>query len=729
MTSAVGNVADDYLSYFFVRSKGANGPVATTPSTSTWAGSYDTAIKWGPSNDSWTPAYTLAFDGTGSVWAGDAAVHNVTWTMDALVWTSDGNQFQARVNLQQGNNDPNYFPSPVTVPCFTGAYQSGADGWLDFRGVKASSGTAPDPSTGVPANRLVVPRDMLAHARGPQLFKWAAVGTDAQYALIVNQDSQLALELDGGGRLILATPNPLSVRQQWAVTVHDQLRCAGAPDQVLSVAAGSYVMAPSDESDPNQKFEFLPPSDFTYIRNSWTGRYLTAEANNAASWQTMSPSRDDYQQWGITSDGFLVNRATARVLQLSAATPSPGLILNLGDQAPLGAGDAFQRFDVSAVDGAFHSQADPDYVIGKEDDRPILQRFSESDYTQLIELLSPFQFFSLQNGASYGPWNQHGWLERIGNGTGIGLDQTGRIDQSFTVSRYGELISPIDGFVLQSAGQAATPQFVDPEPEPIGFDTTTFVYGAIEGAIPGLGTITLRTGGLGLILASEHHEQVPMMWPVAASPGGNQQWQLVGPPDTVFSQYQDLARIFFARPAPLPGEQAALRVIDEETATLVPQLNKTTKVIGALILGALDIFAGITPIGMNDAAMTALAQRVLGNAEVAARIAAWMQEGITIASVISVVDGVTRAGIWWQILDFFIPNSFWGWTITIAKIGVSIVQWVSGVGTAIKGAKMVILVAQIVNIIRSDEVQVAEEVALLSTHVERLRSTAAVATD
>jgi hypothetical protein len=564
---------------------------------------------------------------------------------------------------------------------------------------------------------------MRAHDRANQIVKAVAISTESEHVMLVFKGSPLALDLTSSGQLIWNTQNSTSQSQHWAVTADNQLVNASTPNMALrlNVQNSTYSMAAADSTDAYQLFEMLYPSDFTYIRNCWTGKFLTNIAG-AGAWQALNPALDDGQQWGITSDGFLVNRLTSSVLQLSASSPSSGLVLNLGNQVALGSGDAFQRFDINAIDGAFHSKLDSSYVIAKSGDNAVIQPYSASDDTQLMELISPFQFFGLMNGSSNGQ-GQRSWLYRSGNS--VQLSEAVPVNDptaSFTVSRYGELISPLDGFVLQSTGAQNAPQFVDGEPDPIGFASTSFIYTNQPGPPAGYGTIALRSGGLYLILVAEHRSVSAKMWDLYNWRfSGNQVWQLTGQPNSVFSAYQGLAQSFFSDPAPLPGQVVALEAVDPETALLVGNLDKTTNVIITLVSGLLDIVAGISVGSVADNIAGRVALYVLGNSDLAARIAVFMQGSITAASIIAVADGITRAGLWMKLFRLLLPDTFWGWTLTIAKLSLTIAGWALGVGVAITGAKIAVLVGSLLNIVASDREAAAAEAALLTAHAERLR--------
>jgi hypothetical protein len=567
---------------------------------------------------------------------------------------------------------------------------------------------------------------MTAHSRGPQLWKFSSWNNkNARYINIVTHEvsgDSGALTLDGS-RLSIERPAATQT-QQWSITSTNQIVCAANAELALSVKGAVYEMARSNPDDPNQQFETLFPSDFVYVRHCWTGRFLTGDLKGGVTWNLLQPAQDDYQQWGVTSDGFLVNRATAQVVQVSSISSSGGTC-TLGSQTALGPNALNQRFDFNRLDGSVHlrlTRNGTEYALANGGTDTVAQVVPAvaGDQKQLIELISPFQFFGLLNGASLNNHDQ--WLSRQGNSVSFAPALTASTYQLFTVSRYGEIISLVDGYVLQSLGNGKTPAFVDPAPDPIGWESTTFRYDPAAGLEPrggGAGIIALRgEPSLGLIEAGP-----PVMYSPLVSPaGGNQVWKLVGPADSIFGEHTDLARQFFANPAPLPGHAAAGAAPDAATTALTAQLDKTTKVILTLVTGILDIVAGISVGSISSGAVTRLSVILLGEANLANKIAVIMGGTCSVASIIGVADAITKAHLWYKLFDLLLPSSFWGWTLTILKLGVTIASYVIGVGVAITGAKIALVVAQILYIIKSDAAESMREARLIAAHARRLQS-------
>ena len=133
----------------------------------------------------------------------------------------------------------------------------------------------------MPGSSNVNPQRMLTHARGPQLFKCVAISPTSNFVLIVNQVTQFALKASAGAPfLTCVAQNPADPSQQWAFTAKSQLTNAAMGQNVLSIANGVLrFVAPTD--DAGQQFEMFFPSDFVYVRNSASGRFLTAMAGNA----------------------------------------------------------------------------------------------------------------------------------------------------------------------------------------------------------------------------------------------------------------------------------------------------------------------------------------------------------------------------------------------------------------------------------------------------------------
>jgi hypothetical protein len=573
----------------------------------------------------------------------------------------------------------------------------------------------------IPGSSEVNAQRMLTHARGPQLFKCVAISPTSNFVLIVNQVTQFALKASARSPFLTCVPqNAADTAQHWAFTAKSQLTNAAMGQSVLSSANGvlSFV-APAD--DAAQQFEMFFPSDFVYVRNSASGRFLTAMTGNSQRsvlWQPMSLANDDGQQWGLTSDGHLVSRLTAQVLQ--TGTSGGGIAApSLGDQTAQPS--AYQLFDFFAVDGTIHSQQDHTKVIGVQANlgpgggAVTLLPFDANDQNQLAEFISPLQFFLLQNKATTN------WLTRDGSGPNVHFQtqQDGNNDQLFTVSRYGELISPMDGFVLQSAG-ANPATFVDTAPQAIGFATTTFRYAAD-------GTIASRATGLQLY-AKPINGTTTYQAAFGAAPVPNYQWSLQGQQSSLLAKYESIAVTFFANPAPLPGQQASgTGPLSPAARDLIALSPKTVLVIKTLVIGCLGLVGISVGSGVNlavDKIVSLLATEDL----LLVKIAVIMQGTITAASVIAVADGITKAGLWMKILALVMPNSFWGWAVTIAKLSITIASFIppfTEFGAALKGAQVAILVADIAHIVASDPAEARAEAARLVTQSQQLRANAA----
>ena len=570
---------------------------------------------------------------------------------------------------------------------------------------------------------FMVPKPMMAHNRGLQLFKVQPISETADYVQIINQQTQQALTINYNGLLVAQASELNNPLQQWAISADNQFLTPVQQGQAITYTVENYNMNPViSPADSTQQFELFYPSDFVYIRNCWTGRFLTADLGTGVGWSLMDPIHDDLQQWGVTEDGVVVNRGNGQVLQRVAGQGT----LQTGPQKAIGTDGGLQGFNLNSLDGAIHSKAsDKDVLTQGPGGEAIMVASNPADHTQLAEPISPFQFFSLECGCYYN--NQQPWLVRSGNSAQVAFQTSAAINQIFTVSRFGEIISPVDGFVLQSQGAGQIPTFVDPAPEAIGYDSTTFVYNQVPSSFQNYGSITLRSGSLGLISYGGKTCQ-PWMYGLGSPVTGNQVWQMVGASGTIFAQYQSLAEAFFSDPAPLPG-QAALEVAEDKTVTaLVGALDKTTQVIITLITGILDIACGVTVGKVADDVAGKVAGLILGSKEVAARVAVLMQGTVTAASVIAVADGITKAGLWMKLFKMLLPNSFWGWTLTICKLSLTIAAWALGAGPAITGAKIALLVADIIRILAENVEAVEKEEALLTTHVVKTVAAAPVVT-
>jgi hypothetical protein len=572
-----------------------------------------------------------------------------------------------------------------------------------------------------PVTNLAIQAPMAALSTGPQLLRVVPISVPLEipYVQLVNQSSGMALAVNDQGVLFFTTSNQLDSRQQWKFGAVGELVGCGAEGNVVTLFENGYRFAESNPADPRQLFEVFYPSNFVYIRNSWTGKVLTADESSGVSWQPMNPTNSAFQQWGVTYDGFIVNQASAEVLEPLSKVPAPGMTLTTGKQVALGSGDAYQRFDVNQPDGTFHNCADRNLVIGRDiSDHAVMAPYTESDFTQLVEFISPFQFFALTSACNVD--ENPVWLERKGTSLVTKPSPGWTLSELFTVSRYGEIISPLDGFVLASGGVDMAPLFVDPAPEAIGYDTTTFVYSTVSPEVLGLGTIALRKNPIGYpqagLVITEGNAPRPFILPLHSPHVVTQLWSIVGAPNSLVSSNQTLVRSFFSDPAPLPGEPSLQAPASAEIEALVGDLPKTTRVIIALISGCLEL-AGFDVGEHAWKKIGEIAKIVLGSSEVAARVAVVMQGAVTIASIIAVADGISKAGLWWKILKLVLPNSFWGWALYAAKLAVFIASLLTPYGYALRGAKLAVLVMDILLILGEDEQAVAREVALLNTYV------------
>ncbi|MBF0186233.1 MAG: hypothetical protein HQM06_17835 [Magnetococcales bacterium] len=566
---------------------------------------------------------------------------------------------------------------------------------------------------------------MLAHQRGPQLFKVGTIDGVSNWVSLINQNSSMVLDIvllttpvgpDLVPCLILNNQNPASLSQQWSVSATNQLLNAAYPNMTLQLGGPlipGYIMG-SPTQQANEQFEMLYPADFVYIRHCATGWYLSAPSNpgQQVMWGTIDTGNPDFKQWGVTSDGNLVNRgASGNVLSLASDPPTVGSSLFLSNPAdPTSQGGLVQQFNVTDPRGGISSVLDSNLVIDMgPSGLAFINTYSSTNVGQLVELISPFQFFSLECGC----WinGQQPWFIRQGNAGATAFSVSDQPNELFTVSRYGQIFSMQDSNILQFSGIGNDPAFVVGGTLPLGGPNTTFLYSEAASSQAGYGKISLASNqALGLITYGGTPPSPQFYW-TGSPTSGNQVWQLVGQANGFFQEYQALARQYFCNPSPAPVSQ-----LHPEVVAAVAQLDKTTKVIITLIAGVLDIATGISVGSVTDAVAAQVAQICLGEATVAAKIAVLMQGTVTAASVIAVADGITKAGLWWQILQLLLPNSFWSWAITIAKLGLMIAAWVLGTpwAAAVTGAKIALLVADIINIIAGDLEKVAKESAILA---------------
>ena len=196
----------------------------------------------------------------------------------------------------------------------------------------------------------------------------------------------------------------------------------------------------------------------------------------------------------------------------------------------------------------------------------------------------------------------------------------------------------------------------------------------------------------------------------------------MGQQSSLLAKDESIAVTFFANPAPLPGQPASgsgpLSPAARNLITLTP---KTVQVIKTIVIGCLGLVGISVGSGVNLAA-DKIVSLLEAEEVLLAKIAAFMQGAVTAASVIAVADGITQAGLWMKILALVMPNSFWGWAVTIAKLSITIASLIppfTEFGAALKGAQVAILVADIAHIVASDPAEARAEAARLETQAQQ----------
>ncbi|MES2689757.1 MAG: phosphodiester glycosidase family protein [Bacteroidota bacterium] len=101
--------------------------------SSTWAGTYSPAVKWGGGSGTWNPISNLVITDTATVYLNNEQIPNPVFSPGKLSWQWAGHS-QASINFQQGCNQSYFFNPATQGNCFTGWFQSGSDGAVDFRG-------------------------------------------------------------------------------------------------------------------------------------------------------------------------------------------------------------------------------------------------------------------------------------------------------------------------------------------------------------------------------------------------------------------------------------------------------------------------------------------------------------------------------------------------------------------------------------------------------------------
>ena len=105
----------------------------------TWAGVYDSQVRWGGASGNWQNSSTLTIQVDGVVRYGGSTIQNPTIEGDQLSWSrADGNTHDAEFTFHDGHSSDFFWRDrggSVTEKVFTGWRQSTGDGPLDFRGM------------------------------------------------------------------------------------------------------------------------------------------------------------------------------------------------------------------------------------------------------------------------------------------------------------------------------------------------------------------------------------------------------------------------------------------------------------------------------------------------------------------------------------------------------------------------------------------------------------------
>lgn len=101
-----------------------------------WAGSYDTATKFGGVNGTWRAGATLTLGNDRSVTLSGTVIVNPTVTETGISWTmGDGNGTNANFTFARSSTSTYFWDTvPVNGRLFQGSLQFPGEGPLDFRG-------------------------------------------------------------------------------------------------------------------------------------------------------------------------------------------------------------------------------------------------------------------------------------------------------------------------------------------------------------------------------------------------------------------------------------------------------------------------------------------------------------------------------------------------------------------------------------------------------------------
>src|ERR1043165_452961 len=167
----------------------------------------------------------------------------------------------------------------------------------------------------------IVPERVRSPRSAQQLFRSYQDQIDS-FELLQCQSNLLALQAGLDGGLITAEPNPGEPGQQWRLSPDGFLSSVAMGEKVLAIRGNAYSVVTRDANDTGQKFEYVFPAAEFYIRNSRTGLFLIALAeNDEVIWGAMSATEDARQRWYNTPSRRLMNRATGKVLEVDGSIP------------------------------------------------------------------------------------------------------------------------------------------------------------------------------------------------------------------------------------------------------------------------------------------------------------------------------------------------------------------------------------------------------------------------
>lgn len=107
---------------------------------STWAGTYQTGVKWGGVSGTWNQSSQLVISSSGTISYDGIVLRNVIVDKNSVSWTRQFNSTAGSITLKRGSNE-SYFWGAAGIQgnCFMGWFQSGSGGNVDFRGSLTST--------------------------------------------------------------------------------------------------------------------------------------------------------------------------------------------------------------------------------------------------------------------------------------------------------------------------------------------------------------------------------------------------------------------------------------------------------------------------------------------------------------------------------------------------------------------------------------------------------------